>query len=305
MRFENKMTIQRQQGGSQRDWSEVRKYSNLPIITIITSTYNVVRDLQWTMDSIREQTYPNIQWIIADGASTDGTVAILEANSELIDYWFSEPDTGIYDAWNKALEYVKGDWVQFIGAGDELYETNTLEKVASHLKDAYPNYELVYGQVVHISEKGRKELYVSGEPWDHYQGKWEGNRPKLPPHPAIFHKNNLFKENSFNTEFSIVADSHFLMQNLHGSFLYIPLIVDKMVFGGVSSSPSGSIKCYEELSKSIKKLQKEVPIKVKISSLTRYLFTKISLKIINEKQYGYLIDATKKIRGKPKVFTAE
>src|SRR5699024_5468308 len=110
----------------------VRQHSDLPIITIITSTYNVVQDLQWTIDSIREQTYPNIQWIIADGASTDGTVKMFEANSELIDYWFSEPDTGIYDAWNKALEHVKGDWLQFIGAGDELYGTSTLEKVAPY-----------------------------------------------------------------------------------------------------------------------------------------------------------------------------
>ena len=305
MRLESKMTIQRQQGGSRRDWDEVRKNSDLPIITIITSTYNVVQDLQWTIDSIREQTYPNIQWIIADGASTDGTVAMLEANSELIDYWFSEPDTGIYDAWNKALEHVKGDWVQFIGAGDELYETSTLEKVASHLKDAYPKYELVYGQVMHISEKGRKELYVSGEPWENYQGKWEGIRPKLPPHPAIFHKKSLFKGNFFYTEFLIVADSHFLMQNLHKDFLYMPLIVDKMMFGGVSSSPKGKLKSHRELLISLRLLKINPPLSVKCRSIVWYFVTKTILKVTNQVMYEHFMDFIKAIRGKPKVFTID
>ncbi len=305
MKLENKMTSERQQGGRQRNWDAVRQHSDLPIITIITSTYNVVQDLHWTIDSIRSQTYPHVQWIVADGASTDGTVAMLRANSGIIDYWFSEPDTGIYDAWNKALEHVEGDWVQFIGAGDALYETNTLEKVVPYLKDAYPNYELVYGQVMHISEKGRKELYVSGEPWENYQGKWEGNRPRLPPHPAIFHHNTMFNNQQFDTQFKIVSDSHFLLQNLNKKFLYIPLIVDQMVFGGVSSSPSGSVKCYEELLRSIQIIQKKVPLKVKTYSFVRYLFTKTSLKLIDENQYGYLIDITKKIRGKPKVFTEE
>lgn len=305
MRLENKMNIQRQQGGNQRDWEEVRQHSDLPIITIITSTYNVVQDLHWTIDSIKKQTYPNIQWIIADGASTDGTVAMLGANNELIDYWFSEPDTGIYDAWNKALEHVKGDWVQFIGAGDELYETNTLEKVALHLKNAYPSYELVYGQVVHVSEKGRKELYVSGEPWENYQGKWEGIRPKLPPHPALFHNSSLFKEKKFNTEFSIVADSHFLMQNLHNSFLYIPLIVDRMVLGGISSSPKGKLESYKELLISLKVLKIDPPLRIKYKSILWYFFSKIILKTTNQVRYGQLMDLIKVMRGKPKVFTVD
>lgn len=303
MRLENKMTSQRQQGGSQKDWDEVRKHSDLPIITIITSTYNVMQDLHWTIDSIKEQTYPNIQWIIADGASTDGTVAMLEANSGLIDYWFSEPDTGIYDAWNKALEHVKGDWVQFIGAGDELYETNTLEKVASYLKDAYPNYELVYGQVMHISEKGRKELYISGEPWEHYQGKWEGNRPRLPPHPAIFHNKNMFIRQQFDTQFKIVSDSHFLLQNLDKNFLYVPFIINIMPLGGISATISGIIASYEELNEAVKKLRIKIPLSVKVKGHMRYQVSKQGVRLLSEERYVRLLDFVKSLRGKPKVFT--
>lgn len=309
MRFENKMTSQRQQGGSQKDWDAVRQHSDLPIITIITSTYNVVQDLQWTIDSIREQTYPNIQWIIADGASTDGTVKMFEANSELIDYWSSEPDTGIYDAWNKALEHVKGDWLQFIGAGDELYGTSTLEKVAPYLKSAYLNYELVYGQVMHISEKGRKELYVSGEPWENYQGKWEGNRPKLPVQTGIYHHSSLFDKRlkSFDTSYQIVADCHFLLEhkNYDKNIAFIPFAVTKMPMGGVSGSIKGGFKIYLETKRSVKELGIKVPISVRLTSLLKYSFGKVFVTILSIEKYEKFFDFVKIVRGKPKVFTVK
>lgn len=297
------MTSQRQQGGRQRKWDAVRKNSDLPIITIITSTYNVVQDLHWTVDSIKKQTYPNIQWLIIDGASNDGTIDLLKEHSDIIDYWFSESDTGIYDAWNKALEHVQGDWVQFIGAGDELYENNTLEKVASYLKDAYPDFELVYGQVLHVSEKGRKELYVSGEPWEYYQGKWEGNRPKLPPHPAIFHHNTMFSNQQFDTQFNIVSDSHFLLQNLGRDFLYLPFIVNIMPLGGVSATISGIIASYEELNDAIKELGIKMPLIRKVKCYMRYQVSKQGVRLLSEERYVWLLDFVKGLRGKPKVFT--
>ena len=278
MRFENKMTSQRQQGGSQRNWDEVRKHSDQPIITIITSTYNVVQDLHWTIDSIKEQTYPNIQWIIADGASTDGTVAMLEANSGLIDYWFSEPDTGIYDAWNKALEHVKGDWVQFIGAGDELYETNTLEKVASHLIGTYPNYELVYGQVMHISEKGRKELSLSGEPWEHYRGKWEGLRPKLPVQTGIFHHINIFNKVKFDSSYKIIADCIFLLEANNKSYFHMPFIITKMPNGGISGRVDSGILIYNETKSYLKAADFKPPIQQYLNIWLRVSIRKIILK---------------------------
>lgn len=299
------MTSQRQQGGSQRNWDEVRKQSDLPIITIITSTFSVVQDLHRTIGSIKKQTYPNIQWIIADGASTDGTVSLLEANSELIDYWFSEPDTGIYDAWNKALEHVKGDWVQFIGAGDELYETDTLEKVADYLKDAYPTYELVYGKVMHVSEKSRTELYVSGEPWEGYKGKWEGIQPKLPMHPAIFHHSTLFINKLFNTQYKIVADTHFLIKALESkNMLYMPFIIDVMPIGGTSSSLYSSFEVRKELKVCIAQLNITPPILNIVKEKTKSNIKKVVL-LLPEKKAKSFIDFCRVLIGKPKVWTVK
>lgn len=291
--------------GKQTDWQAVRKSSDLPIITIITSTFNAGKDLPWTINSIKNQTYPNIQWIVADGGSNDDTVKLLQDNSDVIDVWFSEPDAGIYDAWNKALEYVQGDWVQFLGAGDELYENTTLEQVAEYLNGAYPEYEIAYGKVSHISEKGRKELYISGEPWENYQGKWQGNRPALPCHQGIFHHQNIFKKLKFDTRFKIIADMHLLLQCLNKDFLYLPQIISYMPIGGVSSTPIGGVKMSEEIALSTKLLKIKPPPKIVMLSSLRYRFTKTALKFLTEQQYGQLIDFTKTIRRKPKVFTVE
>jgi len=303
MKLENNMGVERLEGGQQRNWEEVRINIAQPIITIITSTYNVAQDIHRTIDSIRNQSYQNLQWIVVDGKSTDGTIEILKEHDDIIDYWFSEPDTGIYDAWNKALEYIEGDWVQFIGAGDELYEKHTLEKVAHYLKDAYPEYELVYGQVMHISEKGRKLLFITGEHWEHYVGEWEGNRPSLPPHPAIFHHKTLFIEQQFDTQFKIVADSHFLLQHLGKSFLYVPSVINIMPLGGISATISGINASYEELNDSLKKLGINLPLLKKVQCYIRYQISKQGVKVLSEKRYIKLLNFVKGLRGKPKIFT--
>ena len=303
------MAIQRLSGGKQTDWQSIRAQTDQPIITIITSTYNVAKDLHWTIDSIKAQSYPHIQWIVADGASDDGTVEILQKHNELIDYWFSEPDTGIYDAWNKALEHVKGDWVQFIGAGDELYEPDTLTKVAKYLKDAHPMYDLVYGQVMHISEKGRKELFISGEPWEKYVGQWEGNRPKLPVQTGIYHHVTHFTESNrlFDTRYRIVADCHLLLQLLKNSraMKFLPFIITIMPMGGISSLMASSLQMYAETSHSMKSLGLKIPIRNKASSYTKYILKKIAYKILSEETYRKLHDQVRNIQGKTKVYTVE
>lgn len=299
----------RQQGGRQRDWNKVRAQSDKPIITIITSTYNVAQDLHWTVNSIRSQTYANVQWIVADGASNDGTVELLKQYSDIIDYWFSEPDTGIYDAWNKALEYIQGDWVQFIGAGDELFEIDTIEKVAVHLANAYPTYELVYGQVMHISEKGRKELYVSGEPWESYVDEWEGNRPKLPVQTGIYHHRSYFvnQKRTFNSTYKIVADCHFLLEvlKLDRNMNFIPFVVTVMPTGGISGSIKGGLISYSETNHSMRNLNIKIPLKNYTTSFVKHNFIRAFLYISSEKKCAKFMDSVKSFRGKPKIFTIE
>lgn len=225
-------------GGCQRDWSSVGHLPDQPVITIITSTFNAAAHLPWTLASIREQTYPYIQWIVADGASTDGTTGLLEQNEDIIDIWFSEPDSGIYDAWNKALKYAKGQWVQFIGAGDELASMGCIEHLALTLARAHPEHDLVYGKVQMIRESDRQAVQEKGCPWASYCGKWTFFRPALPPHPGVFHHISLFGESCpFDTRFKIAADSHFLLKSAQNKRpLFVDYLVDRMPLGGVSGS---------------------------------------------------------------------
>ena len=235
-------------GGKQIDWDSVARPADKPLITIITSTFNAAKDLHWTGDSIRRQTYPYIQWIIADGASTDDTVSVVQQYDDIVDLWFSEPDQGIYDAWNKALKYAKGEWVQFIGAGDELADSDTLEKIAPVLARAYPEHELVYGKVLRITELQRRPFEVVGEPWHVMKKKWSLFRLAVPFHPAVFHHKSLFKvRNPFDLRFTIASDCHFLLKSIKNKDpFYFDLHIDKMPLGGVSGEFFSSITIAKE-----------------------------------------------------------
>jgi glycosyltransferase involved in cell wall biosynthesis len=230
-----------------------------PLITIITSTFNAGESLLYTARSIQKQTYSNIQWIIADGQSTDNTVEIIQDLGELVDVWFSNSDTGIYDAWNHALQYINGSWVQFMGAGDEYYDEKVLENMAPILLQAHPKHDLVYGRLQYILEGSREPRDIVGSPWSELKGRWEYFRPKLPIHPEVFHHASLFKKRHFDPSYKIAGDSHFLMQCIKEKDpLYAPFIIDKMPLGGAS----GSIRRAYTASKETKRASRELGYKI-------------------------------------------
>ena len=100
--------------------------SALPLISVIVATRNAEKTLSRFLDSYAAQTYGNRELIVVDGASTDGTVALLKERRDLITDWSSQKDTGIYQAWNRALDRAKGEWICFFGADDYFWENNTL-----------------------------------------------------------------------------------------------------------------------------------------------------------------------------------
>jgi len=105
-----------------------------PTFSIITVTYNAERWLERTILSVLSQSYPNIEFIIVDGASKDGTVDIIKQYEPGIASWVSEPDKGLYDAMNKGLRMATGDYVWFINAGDTLYTSDTLQSIVASLE---------------------------------------------------------------------------------------------------------------------------------------------------------------------------
>jgi len=121
-----------------------------PVLSVITVVYNNVRDIERTILSVLTQTYLNIEYIIVDGASTDGTLRIINRYRNIITKIISEKDEGIYDAMNKGLGAVTGDYVLFMNSGDEFYDNYTVEKVFS----SSPNADIYYGETEMINEEG-------------------------------------------------------------------------------------------------------------------------------------------------------
>lgn len=123
-----------------------------PKVSIITIVYNGASTLAKTIESIAAQTYSNIEYIIVDGNSTDGTQALIKKYKNNISSWISEPDNGLYDAMNKGIKLATGDYLWFINSGDEIYAPDTLQKIFNN--DQEPYADIYYGDTVMIDEKG-------------------------------------------------------------------------------------------------------------------------------------------------------
>ena len=126
-----------------------------PTFSIITITYNAVRLVEQTLLNVLSQSYPNIEYIVIDGGSTDGTADIIRRYESGLAYWVSEPDKGIYDAMNKGLQKATGDYVWFINAGDTLCSSDTVQSVVSRLQKRKALPDIIYGETNIVDEERR------------------------------------------------------------------------------------------------------------------------------------------------------
>ena len=120
---------------------------NDPVLSVITVVYNNVRDIERTMLSVLNQTYPHIEYIVIDGVSTDGTIDVLKKYEHLVRVVI-EKDKGIYDAMNKGLAMATGDYVLFMNSGDEIYDAATVENVLT----TEPGADIYYGETEMFDE---------------------------------------------------------------------------------------------------------------------------------------------------------
>ena len=134
---------------------------NKPLMSIVTVVFNGKEHIEKTINSIINQTYPKIEYIIIDGGSTDGTVDIIRNYEHSISYWVSEPDKGISDAFNKGIKLATGDYINFQGDGDGFVDETSLEKVVNEIGNRRPL--LVSAKIRRIDEDG-KTLYISKQP---------------------------------------------------------------------------------------------------------------------------------------------
>lgn len=202
-----------------------KSYEDKPLISIITVVFNGEKYLEQTIQSVINQTYDNVEYIIIDGGSNDGTLDIIKKYDEAIDYWVSEPDEGIYDAMNKGIQTATGKFIAFINA-DDWYEEQAIDYVIEAYSQEH-NIDFFYGNLNYIKENGKVVL-------------WEGNRGKNGleiPHPTCFIRSSILKKDLFNTDFKIAADAELILRLFNSNIesLYINKVIANFRDGGISS----------------------------------------------------------------------
>jgi len=207
-----------------------------PLISVVVATHNVADMISGCMDSIVGQDYENWEIVISDGNSTDGTIDKVEeyATSHRVT-WQSSPDTGIAQAWNRALDMVRGDWILFLGSDDRLHDSHVFARMAPFLLTAEPECRVVYGQIRLLDREGHY-LGNVGAPWAMARKRFTSIMSV--PHPGCFHRRLLFRElGYFDESFHIAADYEFLLRELPAhDALFVPgITVTNMQTGGVSN----------------------------------------------------------------------
>ena len=187
-------------------------------ISIITITYNAIKVIEKTIQSVVKQKYDDIEYIIIDGGSTDGTIDIIKQYENKISLWISEPDKGIYDAMNKGIKLAKGEWINFMNAGDYFYDNLVLSKFSEIAKQS--NADIIYGEVIKrlpsiiFPEKPMPLSFIKNH--------------MVFSHQSTFIKASYHKKYLFNDKFKSSGDYHFFYNsyyNWNARFQYIPTII--------------------------------------------------------------------------------
>lgn len=202
-------------------------------ISIITITYNSAKTLPRTLQSVQGQSFADIEHIIVDGNSTDGTRQIIEADAAKHPnvHWVSEPDEGIYNALNKGIRMATGDVIGFLHSDDVLYSADSIGHIASAFEQS--DIDLVYGDLQYC--RGSKVIR-----------RWKSNafNPRalkygwMPPHPTVYVRRKVYQEvGEYDEWFRISADYDMILRIFTAGYksCYLPEVLVSMEVGGASN----------------------------------------------------------------------
>ena len=200
-----------------------------PLISIITIVFNDILNIEKTIQSVINQSYIYIEYIIIDGGSTDGTVDIIKKYENKISCWVSEPDKGIYDAMNKGIFKASGKWINFMNSGDSFCNNNVIEDCIQKIPDN-KNHKIIYGNF--IWKNGDAENFVIAKS----SIKMHYTMPSC--HQSFLIDTQLHKEIPYDTNYKIAADFDFLckMKSKGIRFLKIPVTISVYQAGGLSEN---------------------------------------------------------------------
>ncbi|MHC4417479.1 MAG: glycosyltransferase family 2 protein [Planctomycetota bacterium] len=245
-------------------------------ISIITVCFNSADTIEDTIRSVLGQDYKDIEYIIIDGGSTDGTLDILKKYCDQIHKYISEPDNGLYDAMNKGIKLATGDIVSFLNAGDfYAVETAILQIATSFQKN---DCEVVYADLEYVAENNSGKTVRRWKSQPYRDGLFE--KGWHPPHPTFFAQKSAFdKYGAFDLSYNIGADYELMLRFLkrYGiTSCYIPDVLVKMRIGGKSNRNlwqiiKANIECYRAWGKNGLKVTPLIMLKKPVSKLIQYV----------------------------------
>jgi len=218
-------------------------------ISIICSVFNNKETIAEAIESVLGQTYANIELIVIDGSSTDGTLDVIRTYQERIAILVSEPDNGIYDGLNKGISCATGDVIGFLHSDDLYQDDRVIERVAQ----AFGEFDVdsVYGDLLYVSKEAPEKVIRYWKSGAFKPAKLR--RGWMPPHPTLFIRRSVYRQYGlFDTRFSIAADYDLILRFLGKQGIsthYIPTVFIKMRMGGKSNSNLSNVlrKSYEDL----------------------------------------------------------
>jgi glycosyltransferase involved in cell wall biosynthesis len=277
----------------------------MPRVSIIIGVKNGVQTLQRCLDSIAAQDLAARETIVVDSASTDGTARLLEANARdgKVTHYVSEPDGGLYEAWNKGVRLSRGEWICFLGCDDAFHDAAALGSLLAAADAAGGTARIVYGLVHRVTDRG-----AVAETWG---GPWAAARALafagfMIPHPGTLHHRSVFDERGlFDESYRVAGDYELMVREL---LLRDPLFVDRVVvdmrFGGMSSKPAAIYRTLQEVQRArgAHGLH-DKPARLRQALAAAWLGSWIQ-RLLGDGAYRRCADLYRIARGKPRIWTA-
>lgn len=245
---------------------------SIPTISIITVSYNSISTISDTINSVLAQTYQNIEYIIIDGGSEDGTVDLVQSFGKKISVFISEPDKGIYDAINKGICLSTGSVIGILNSDDFFYDNNVIQKVADAFSENHS--DSIYGDLLFVDRNNISKVKR------HYSSK-HFNIGKfrfgfMPAHPTFYAKRELFEKfGYYKTDYKIAADFELLLRFLLINKIKCKYLKMNFVYMRTGGASTKSFRSNLTLNREIARACNENGIKTNLFFIYSKYFIKI------------------------------
>ncbi|HLE65896.1 MAG TPA: glycosyltransferase family 2 protein [Burkholderiales bacterium] len=276
----------------------------MPLVSVIVAVRNGAATLQRCLDSVAAQDLGPRETIVIDGASTDGTRELLERNlrAGLVSSYLSEPDSGVYSAWNKGIARARGRWISFLGCDDAFHDPGALRALVQAGEDDAAGARVVYGRINRVTAAGVL-IETIGVPWADARDAFLGGFNI--PHPGTLHHRSIFEQRGiFDESYRIAGDYHLLLGELaERPAAFVDRVVLDMGFGGLSSRPGTILVALREVARA---RQARGFARTPWRLRTQLAFAwggSLVHRMLGERAYRRLADGFRRLRGRPKIWT--